>query len=102
MDGWFQDVRFAARSFVRHPGFTAAVIGTLSLGIAANVAIFTVVNGILIQPLPFERPHDLVILDQLNPNGFRASVSIPNYYDWSNRNRSFEAVVDPKRNESDS
>ncbi len=93
MDGWIQDVRFAARSFVRYPGFTAAVIGTLSLGIAANVAIFTVVSGILIQPLPFERPHDIVILDQLNPNGFRASVSIPNYYDWSTRNRSFEAVA---------
>ncbi len=56
MTGLWNDVRFALRGLFRAPGFTVIMIGTLALGIGATTAIFTVVNGVLLKPLPFEDP----------------------------------------------
>lgn len=91
MDSLAQDLKYVFRSLARRPGFTAAVLLTLGLGIAANTAIFSVVNGVLLQPLPFESPERLVTPDVMSTKGFYISTSIPNYYDWKDRSRSFES-----------
>ena len=91
MDTVFQDLKFVFRSFARRPGFTAAVLLTLGLGIGANTAIFSVVNGVLFNPLPFEAADRLVTPNVMSTQGFYISTSIPNYYDWKDRSRSFEA-----------
>jgi putative ABC transport system permease protein len=78
------DVRYALRSMRRNPGFTAVAIAALALGIGANTAIFSVVNGVILQPLPFREPDRLVRLGASFPNGgHNSSVSIPKYMAWS-------------------
>ncbi len=78
------DVRYAVRSMRRNPGFTAVALAALTLGIGANTAIFSVVNGVILQPLPFREPERLVRLGESYPNGDRnSSVSIPKYTAWS-------------------
>ncbi len=91
MDTAIQDLKFVFRSLVRRPGFTAAVLLTLGLGIGANTAIFSVVNGVLLDPLPFEAADRLVTPNVMSTQGFYISTSIPNYYDWKDQSRSFEA-----------
>ena len=91
MDTVFQDLKFVFRSVARRPGFTAAVLLTLGLGIGANTAIFSVVNGVLLDPLPFEAADRLVTPNVMSTQGFYISTSIPNYYDWKDQSRSFEA-----------
>ena len=91
MDTAYQDLKFVIRSLARHPGFTLSVLLTLGLGIAANTAIFSVVNGVMLQPLPFESPERLVTPNVISTQGFYISTSIPNYLDWKNSSRSFEA-----------
>jgi len=90
MDTAIGDLKFVFRSLARHRGFTLAVLLTLGLGIAANTAIFSVVNGVMLQPLPFPSPDRLVTPNVMSTQGFYISTSIPNYYDWSDRSRSFE------------
>ena len=91
MDTTIQDLKFVFRSMARRPGFTAAVLLTLGLGIGANTAIFSVVNGVLLDPLPFEAADRLVTPNVMSTRGFYISTSIPNYYDWKDQSRSFEA-----------
>ena len=80
---WF-DLRIAARSLVRAPGFAAAAVLTLALGIGANVAIFSVVDGVLLRPLPFADPGRLVMVGEDNREfGWRMAEAAPaNYLDW--------------------
>ena len=91
MDAVIQDLKFVLRSFARHKGFTAAVLLTLGLGIGASTAIFSVVNGVLLNPLPFDSADRLVTPNVMSTQGFYISTSIPNYYDWKDQSRSFEA-----------
>ncbi len=78
------DVRYAVRSMRRNPGFTAVAVAALALGIGANTAIFSVVNGVILRPLPFRDPDRLVRLCESYPDGsHNSSVSIPKYMAWS-------------------
>ena len=78
------DIRYALRSMRRNLGFTATAVAALALGIGANTAIFSVVNGVILQPLPFREPDRMVRLGASYPNGgHNSSVSIPKYMAWS-------------------
>jgi putative ABC transport system permease protein len=87
------DVRHAVRLYLKAPGFTLAVVATLALGIGASTAIFSLVNGILLQPLPLSDGDRLAYINEVNPGGQTMSVSWPNYLDWRARQRSFEAIA---------
>jgi predicted permease len=85
MATFVSDVRYAVRSMRRNPGFTAVAITALALGIGANTAIFSVVNGVILQPLPFREPDRMVRLDESYPDGgHNGAVSIPKYMAWRN------------------
>ncbi|HEV8445968.1 MAG TPA: ABC transporter permease [Gemmatimonadaceae bacterium] len=90
-----QDIKFAARSLRKRPGFAAAVLLTLALGIGANAAIFSVVEAVLIKPLPFSRPDRLVHLWEVYQSRVdnRSEASYPDYLDWRARNRSFSDMA---------
>ena len=94
MDRLLQDVRFAARSLVRAPGFTAIALITLALGIGANTAIFSIVNGVILRPLAYPKPEQLMYLTTQFPAlGFEEFwVSPPEYMEFREMNQSFAAV----------
>jgi len=87
-----QDLRFGLRMLRKSPGFTAVAILTLALGIGANTAIFSVVNGVLLNPLPYPQPEQLVTLHESKPNFPTGSISYPNFRDWQKDNQVFSAV----------
>jgi putative ABC transport system permease protein len=91
----WEDVRFAAVALARRPLFAASVVATLALGIGGNVALFSVVDGVLLRPLPYADPERLVILwenDRLRGSD-REAVSAPDYRDFVEMNRSFESLA---------
>jgi putative ABC transport system permease protein len=88
-----QDVRFAARTLARNPGFAAAAVLTLALGIGANTAIFSVVNAVLVSPLPFASPDRLVLVYGLNEGRDRQSLGPADYLDLRSESRSFERLA---------
>jgi predicted permease len=94
-----QDLRYALRGLRKHRGFTVVAVITLALGIGANTAIFTVINTVLLRPLPYERPDQLVVLMETiseRPVG----VSYPNFVDWRNQSTSLENVAAVRNRES--
>ncbi len=87
------DLRYAVRSFARRPGFTAAVVATLALGIGSNVAIFGVANAVLFKPLPYANPEELALVWTQITNQPRALVSGPDFLDYRNETRLFEGFA---------
>ncbi|HET8925867.1 MAG TPA: ABC transporter permease [Candidatus Acidoferrum sp.] len=88
-----QDLRFGVRMLAKSPGFAAAAILTLALGIGANTALFSVVNGVLLNPLPYPQPEQLVTLHESKPNFDAGSISFPNFRDWQKENRTFSMMA---------
>src|SRR5215469_12658108 len=93
MHGQGQDLRYALRQLRKNPGFTAVAALTLALGIGANTAIFSVVNAVLLNPLPFQNANRIVSLFEATPNFPQGSISYPNFLDWQRDNRAFEAMA---------
>ena len=88
-----RDLQYALRSLRRRPGFTALTVLTLALGIGATSAIFSVVNGVLLQPLPYHRPHDVMTIHTRLEGDPRAGLSLPEYFDIREQARAFSGVA---------
>ena len=92
MDALMKDVRFAFRGFLRRPAFTAVALGTLMLGIGANTAIFTLVNALLLRPLPYAHPEQLVTIWATSNEQKQLLMSLPDIVDLRERNRTFSDI----------
>jgi predicted permease len=93
LESLLQDVRYGFRMLAKAPAFSAIAILTLALGIGSNTAIFSVVNGVLLNPLPFHDAHQLVSMFEQIPNFKNASISYPNFVDWRRMNRTFASMA---------
>jgi hypothetical protein len=94
MTGVFiSDLRYGLRGLRQRPGFTAVVVLTLALGIGATTAIFSVVNGVLLRPLPYQRPGQLVMIWGWREQKAQAELSVPEYWELREQAHSFERVA---------
>ncbi len=90
--GIWQDVRYGARALSRAPRFAVLVVATLALGIGANTALFSVINGVVLNPLPYPEPDQLVTIHQSKPNFETGAMPYPNFRDLQKENRTFSAM----------
>src|SRR3954465_6993091 len=89
----FSDLKFAVRSLAKKPGFTLVAIATLALGIGASTAIFSVLDAVLLRPLPYPNQERVVEVRELNEAGRGMPFADPNFDDLQARSRSFEALA---------
>jgi predicted permease len=95
MDNLLQDLRYGVRTLLRQPGFAATAILTLALGIGATTAIFSVVNAVVLRPMPFDEPDRIVVVTNRNlrTGNVNTTVSGPDFFDWRAQNGSFEVLA---------
>jgi len=92
LENLLQDIRYGARQLRKNPGFTVVAVLTLALGIGATTAIFSVVNAVLLQPLPFPESHRLVRLSEAGLDWSGGPISFPNFTDWQAQQTVFESL----------
>jgi putative ABC transport system permease protein len=93
MQTLWQDMRYGARMLLKQPGFTLIALLTLSLGVGANTAIFSVINAVLLRPLPYTESERLALYNERSPQMDGMSISWPNYTDWRAQQRVFEEMA---------
>jgi predicted permease len=93
MGTFFNDIRYGLRTLGKNAGFTTIAVLTLALGIGANTALFSVVNGVLMNQLPFPQPEQIVTLHESKANFQSGSISYPNFRDWQKDNRTFSSMA---------
>src|SRR5919197_191905 len=93
MQSVFQDIRYEIRQLAKKPAFTFVAILILALGAGANALLCTVIDSVLLRPLPYPNAARLVTLQTVQPNGSGGSVSLPNFQDWRARSRSFSGMA---------
>ena len=95
MDNLLQDIRYGIRTLTRQPGFAATAILTLALGIGATTAIFSVVNAVVLRPMPFDEPDRIVVVTNRNLKTGTSTRRCPARisHDWREQSRSFEALT---------
>ena len=93
MGSILQDIRYGMRKLAKHPGFTMIAVLTLALGVGANTAVFSVVNSILLRPLPLPDSQRLMVLFNTDdPSGQSRVVSYPDFFDWQRESRAFDVL----------
>src|ERR1051325_4227494 len=98
MNTIFQDLRYGTRMLLKTPALTFIVVLALALGIGANTAIFSVLNAVVLRPLPYEKPNELLFLNERSAVLDEMSISYPNFTDWRNQNHVFEKIGVYNRN----
>jgi putative ABC transport system permease protein len=93
LEDLWKDLRFGARVLLRQPTFTLVAVVTLALGVGANTAIFSVINAVLLRPLPFPEPERLVNLSETYRPAGESAVSVPNLRDWQQQSTAFEGLA---------
>lgn len=94
MRSFIDDLRYAFRQMVKSPGFAAVAIITLALGIGANTAVFSVINAVMLRPLPYDKPERLIDARSVNThNPISGSISYPDFFDWRAQNRTLEHLM---------
>ncbi|HYK21416.1 MAG TPA: ABC transporter permease, partial [Pyrinomonadaceae bacterium] len=93
MEAFLKDIRHGVRGLVKRPGFTIVALVTLALGIGANTAIFSVLNAVVLRPLPYAEPDRLVTVWETGPGNDKRSVAPGNFVDWRDQNTSFTSLA---------
>src|SRR5687768_2134781 len=92
METLLQDIRYGLRSLLKRRGLTLLAIVTLALGIGANTAMFSVINAVILRPLPYAEPDRLVWMNESGDEVANRWLSYPNFVDWRERSKSFESI----------
>jgi predicted permease len=93
VDGLWQDVRYASRMLRKSPSFSAVAVLSLAVGVGANTAMFSIVDGVLLHPLPFDEPDRLVSIYGTNASGTNNSISYLNFLDWQRATQSLDSLA---------
>ena len=93
MSGFWQDLRYAARQLSKNPGVTAIMVFTLALAIGATTAIFSVVYGVLLRPLPYSGADRIMAISEVNFNGRPSRLADPNFDDFRDQSHSFQSIA---------